>query len=185
MCNFSQVGYKMHHNSIMMVMDRLDGIIVVYEICTTGLNIFWSSSYPFHNGKMYFINIFCRHTFVRQCSETNIEVIGFSFSSETWKHNLQSYKDSISEWDSTHGVIIIVVCVKSLTYMRLCNLFDCELRFARSPRNYFAVVNFLFPIRSNFGVFRHLLVLDKFRHVWDKYNLSNRIIISWEVWTCL
>ena len=48
-----------------------------------------------------------------------------------------------------------------------CHLIDLFLiaRLARSdPRNHF-VVNFLFPIRSNFGVFCHLLVLDKFRHV--------------------
>ena len=81
----------------------------------------------FDKFKNVLLIIFCRHTFVRPCSETNIEVIGFSFSSETLKHNLQSYKDSISERDSTHGVIIIVVCVKSLTYMILCTFLSILL----------------------------------------------------------
>ena len=65
-------------------------------------------------------------------------------------------------------------------------IFDRELRFARGPRNYFAVVKLLFPIRSNFeyfGVFHHLWTsLDMF----ETYAIvSNRIMVLWQVWTCL
>ena len=47
--------------------------------------------------------------------------------------------------------------------------FDRELRFTRDPRKLFVVVVDC-TIYSNCDVFRHLLALDKSRHVWAMQN---------------